>query len=415
MSSPWSEVPPPKSLQAMLRKITETLARELADPSECTPDWSDFEWIAAHAVATMHGVSPLLSRTLRWSGPPGWSQFLKDQRAHTANRHARLNDLLQRIDTRAVEDGIAAVALKGAALHAIGLYCIGDRPMADIDLLVRPIDAERTAKALGSLGFHQSSMSWKERVFTPIDHHAPSDLGEHSSNALKIELHERICEKLPWRITDISGRIFPSQPCYGLNGYPSKASLMLHLLLHAAGSMPIKGVRLLQLHDLALLSAQMNESEWDEVLAFSTRRQRLWWAYPPLKLTARYYSSKIPEHVLSALAGECPFALRMLVNQRTLYDVSYSYLWVDAFPGIEWSQSLCEVVEYAARRLRPTAQHVALREYAAQSQAWGKQGQWSQMSQSHRVLRWIVSRPTRPVTMHAVNAAMTRHALHADR
>ena len=54
MSSPWSEVPPPKSLQAMLRKITETLARELADPSECTPDWSDFEWIAALSVATMY-------------------------------------------------------------------------------------------------------------------------------------------------------------------------------------------------------------------------------------------------------------------------------------------------------------------------------------------------------------------------
>ena len=170
---------------------------------------------------------------------------------------------------------------------------------------------------------------------------------------------------------------------------------MLHLLLHAAGSMPIKGVRLLQLHaHPALLSAQMNESEWDEVLAFSTRRQRLWWGDPPLKLTTRYYSSKIPEHVLSAFACECPFALiKCLSTSARCMTFRIHTLRVDAFPGIEWSQSLCEAVEYAARRLRPTAQHVALREYAAQSQAWGKQGQWSQMSQSHRVLRWICFAP----------------------
>jgi len=40
----------------------------------------------------------------------------------------------QRIDERGAPEGIAAVALKGAALHAIGLYAIGERPMADIDL-----------------------------------------------------------------------------------------------------------------------------------------------------------------------------------------------------------------------------------------------------------------------------------------
>src|ERR1700733_7579504 len=54
-------LPPSKILQAMLRKITERFARELADPAPLAPEWSEFEWIVARAVAAMHGISPLLS------------------------------------------------------------------------------------------------------------------------------------------------------------------------------------------------------------------------------------------------------------------------------------------------------------------------------------------------------------------
>ena len=123
-------------------------------------------------------VSPLLSKTLLWQGPASWMTFLEEQRIHTATRHIRIAELLQRIDEHGRAEGIAAVALKGAALHAIGLYEIGERPMADIDLLVRPADAGRMARLLESLGLHETSASWKERVFTPIVEHAADDLGE---------------------------------------------------------------------------------------------------------------------------------------------------------------------------------------------------------------------------------------------
>jgi hypothetical protein len=76
-------LPPSTILQAMLRKITERFARELAEPAPLAPEWSEFEWIVARAVAAMHGVSPLLSRTLCWQGPVGWAEFLEEQRTHT--------------------------------------------------------------------------------------------------------------------------------------------------------------------------------------------------------------------------------------------------------------------------------------------------------------------------------------------
>jgi Uncharacterised nucleotidyltransferase len=399
---------PPKALHLTLRKITETLARELASPSHSAPDWSDFEWTIARAVAAMHGVSPLLSHTLAWQGPAGWRPFLEQQRAHTATRHARIDDLLRRIDQRSREAGIAVLALKGAALHAMGLYTAGDRPMADIDLLVRREDAASSAGMLESLGYREGRKSWKERVFNPAVEHAPDDLGEHSDGNIKLELHERICERLPWRITDVSDFIFPTEPRPGLNAYPSKASLMVHLLLHAAGSMATQALRLLQLHDIVLLSTRMTQADWDDVLARGSRGSGLWWAYPPLALTARYYTARIPPGVLAALAGECSYLLKRAANHATLYDVSYSYLWVDAFPGIEWSQSLRDILSYAASRVWPDGKHLALRASVAKSQGWVSQSQWAPLSQGGRILRWITSRPTRPLTMHAVRAALAQ-------
>ena len=398
----------PVALEAVLRKITEGLAYELACPAQVAPNWSDFEWIVARAVAAMHGISPLLSRALRWQGPAGWSGFLEEQRAHTAKRHVRIDDLLLHLDQRAREAGVAAVALKGVALHAYGVYQAGDRPMADVDLLVRPKDAPRAAKVLESLGFTESFKTWKECVFIRVDEREPASLGEHSNNGIKIELHERISEMLPLRITDVSEHVFPLQPQPGLNAYPSKGSLMIHLLVHAAGAMAFQSLRLLHLHDLARLSSLMTEDDWEAVLSAGERGARPWWAFPPLNLTSRYFPSNIPAGVLAALADGCPYLLKRAARHRILSEVSYSHLRVDAFPGMEWSQSLREALEYMAGRVRPSAKLLATRQYLSASQSWAQEGEWARLSQWRRILRWLASRPTRPVAMHAISAALAQ-------
>jgi hypothetical protein len=406
MSTADREMPQPIALEATLRKITEGLAGELACPTQLAPDWSDFEWVIARAVAAMHGVSPLLARTVRWQGPAGWMQFLREQRAHTAKRHARIEELLRRIDQGACAAGVAATALKGVALHELGVYQAGDRPMADIDLLVRPADAEAAARMLLSLDYCKSCETWKETVFTPADDHTSGELGEHSGNNIKIELHERICERLPWHVTDVSELLYPARPQSGMNPYPSAASLMTHLLLHAAGSMAVRSLRLLHLNDIAGLSSRMTEQDWDAVLESGGRVGKLWWAFPPLKLTSRYFPRTIPVRVLDSLADDCSYLLGWTSRHRTLYDVSFSYPWVDAFPGIEWSQSVPEILGYAASRVWPGARHVALREHLAKTDV--ARDQWTHLSQGHRIVRWMTSRPARAQTMHAVRAALAQ-------
>ncbi len=395
-------------LQGTLRKITERLAAELANPTLQEPDWSPIEWRMARAVAAIHCVSPLLAGRLRWEGPALWRDFLTGQKAHVVARHRRIQELLDQIDARSREAGIAIVGLKGAALHSMGLYSAGERPMADVDLLVQADDATRTGQVLQALGFSESLAIWKHKVFVPKICKVHASMGEHRENYLKIDLHTRISEKLPLRITDVTDSVYPHTPHAGLNAYPSKAALMVHLLLHAAGSMAFRSLRLLHLHDIALLSSRMAGSDWDDLVMQGESMQRRWWALPPLRLTARYYPNAVPSDVLTTLSIQCPRILHRIARRRRISDVSLSYPWIEAFPGIGWSRSFAEVVEYIGYRVWPDNEIRRLRDIFVESEVAASQTQWGRLSQRRRMLRWLTSRPLRVDTLHAVRMALAQ-------
>jgi hypothetical protein len=401
------ELPPAKVLQPLLRKLTERLANALARPDDTTvPDWSEFEWRMASGVAALHGVSPLLARVLKWEGPAHWQSFLEDQRTHVVARHRRIEGLLTQLDIRSREDSVAFVALKGAALHATGVYQCGDRPMADVDLLVHPRDGQRAASVLESLGFNELFANWKHQVFAPTVRDVHPGMGEHANNYLKIELHHRIAEILPFRISDVTDSVLPRHPHPGLNAYPSRAALLIHLLIHAASAMAYRSLRLLHLNDIALLGTRMSNSDWAELLEYGGAKGGPWWALPPLQLTARYYATAIPTDVLTALETNCPWTLRQLVRHQLLSDVSLSYPWVEAFPGICWCRSITETFEYIRSRAWPSSDVLRLRKVGVKTQVAGAESEWARLSQGRRMLKWITSRPTRPDTLHVVRSAM---------
>jgi Uncharacterised nucleotidyltransferase len=410
MSNGDSALPPPRILQATLRKITERLAGELSSPTGSPPDWNAFEWQIARAVTAMHGVSQLLAVRLRWEGPVGWRPWLEAQRQHVAKRHRRIEALLEALHDGARGEEIALVALKGAALHSLGVYGTGDRPMADVDLLVSPRDADRAVRLIESLGFRQSFANWKHRVFVPQSAQVAAAMGEHADNPLKIELHERIGEMLPLCRTEITELVFPARARPGLNPYPSKAALMSHLLLHAAGAMASRSLRLLHLHDLALLASRMTDEDWDELVAGGSghRTVRNWWALPPLKLVSRYYHDAVPVTALSSLAANCKWLLTRSARKQTLSDVSFSYLWIDAFPGIGWSQSLTEMLRYMATRIRPEKEMLEMRQTLRETQVALHNSEWAGMTQSRRIIRWATGGQPRADTLHALRTALAQ-------
>jgi len=125
-----------------------------------------------------------------------------------------------------------------------------------------------------------------------------------------------------------------------------------------------------------------------------------------LQLTARYYEMAIPTEVLRALAAGCPWTLRQLTRYQSLSDVSLSYPWIEAFPGIGWCQSVAEMLEHISSRVRPSPQVLQLREVAVKTQIASSAGDWASLSQGRRMLKWIASRQTRPDTLHVVRSAL---------
>jgi Uncharacterised nucleotidyltransferase len=395
--------PAPRVLASALRRTTEFLAGELAEPGRTVPDWPDPDWQIARAVAAIHGVSALLATRLLWRGPAAWDSFIQEQKAHTFRRHLRIQELLASLDECARRDGIPFLALKGVALHELGVYTAGERPMADVDLLVLEADAPRVGRLLEALGFEQSDAYWKHLTFTRRDARPVHGFGEHATNDLKVELHTRISEILPSRLTDITGLTFPQHPRPGLNPYPSVATLMRHLLLHAAGAMAYRSLRMLHLHDIALLSRRMRPDDWDCIVELPDRNTTAWWALPPLLLTSRYYPSVVPPGVLDSLRRECAWWLRQLGETRTLSDVSLSYIYLEAFPGLGWAQSPGEMLEHVARRLGKATRLVVRRKSRSGARP---ENAPASFSRAPYVLKWLVSRPLRPETLSAVRAAL---------
>jgi len=397
-------LPPLKTVRDGLRRTTEALAAELVRPGSATPEWSDLEWRLAAAAAAAHGVSPLLCKSSRWQHPP-WRKFIESQREHVELRHRRIASLLERIDAGARAAGLAVVALKGSALHAMGIYVPGERPMADIDLLVREHDAGAAIRLLQELGYVESFVAWKHRVFKPATGQPAAGLGEHRDTPVNIELHTRIQERLPVSAIDITGRIYPREPVPGLNPYPSSGALMNHLLLHAAGNICGRSLRLLHLNDIALLATRMSADDWS-VLWDDHAADAPWWALPPLRLAARYYPGAIPDAVLARLERDCPPLLRTVSRHQTLTQVSCSDLWLHALAGIEWSRSLRELGHYLRNRVRPPQEAVKERADMVRTQLWLQGQSWVRQNQGRRILTLLTRQVPRMDTLYVVRAAL---------
>jgi hypothetical protein len=399
-----ASLPPLGVIKTGLQSTTEALANELAHPNGQTPKWSEFEWRLACAVATAHGVSGLLSTYPRWQNP-AWMRFLQQQHEQVALRHQRVAALLERIDEAARQAGIALVALKGSTLHALGIYAPGERPMADIDLLVSDDDAHAAGELLETFGYALAFANWKHRAYKPVDGMSPVGLGEHRDTPVNIELHTRIQERLPVATVDITARIYPATPAPGVHLYPSLGALMSHLLLHAAGNICNRTVRLIQLHDIAVLASRMSRSDWRELWSAEAGAPP-WWALPPLQLVARYYNGAVPQALLYDLQLHCHPLLRAVTRRHTLTRVSCSQLWLQALPGIEWARSMRELGQYLLHRVRPTPDAKQERHDMVRTQAWLQEAPWVKARQLRRVFTWLLRPVPRMDTLYVVRAAL---------
>ncbi|WP_343623236.1 nucleotidyltransferase family protein [Roseateles puraquae] len=405
------ELPPWPVVRRALAQTTHRLAQEVAAPAAHAPAWNEFEWRIAMAVSVMHGVSGLLAGRLRWQGPAAWQAFLEEQLEQSRRREARARGLLRALDTEARLAGVPLLGLKGSALLALGLYAPGERPMSDVDLLVHPEHQDRADAVIRSTGYLLGIDSSRHRAYEPPGLGLARAFGEHESNPTKIELHVEIQERLPVRQVDITGELMPLRSAAGLQGYASAGALMRHLLLHTAGNVCNRCVRLIQLHDIAVLGAELDDADWQVALAPTTDGRPAWWAAPPLTLAVRLFPRQLDaqkiQRPLQTAQAACPAALRRSLPNRSLSADSLSHLDTPMLPGIEWSQSAPEALAFAWRRLRPPRDQRMTQRAVVQREAPLVASAWMHLPRWRKALSFVLGAPPRAQTVYHLHHALT--------
>lgn len=214
------------------------------------------------ALASWHRVEGLLA-----SAAPRDATFsddlvdhLREVRDATEARWLHLRDTLAELVDQWDRAGIRTVALKGAALVAAGIVPAGERPMADVDVLVDGSRADE-AHAIARRAGWQADHGDRVYEYTRTRHHHLPALVDGSGTM--VEVHHRLLDRShPRRRLDdlVRGRTvaLPELDAHRLDDI----AMWLHLAVHfwddrRRGT----GGVLLQLRDLDLLLQRIDPEE----------------------------------------------------------------------------------------------------------------------------------------------------------
>lgn len=295
--------------------------------------WSDTDWETARWAAQVHGIAPLLDRAAetwpdRSALHPALRQYLATQRRLSGERVAILLHELAEVLRACCTRGIAVLPLKGGLLTTRYYPEPGLRPMNDIDLLVHPADELEMLALLAELGYQVRARGWKHSMLVRPEAYGPVAAydGEHPDNPRSLDLHVRLGEQF-WGIRyDLTeeawadsapGRLLGTEA-----GILNPAALLHHLAVHASADSIARRLRLLHLHDIALVAAAVDPAGWERLVAGAQARREERLVYPALVLARRYYPV-VPAEVLTALRPGVPFALRAYLDTSELDALSF--------------------------------------------------------------------------------------------
>lgn len=349
--------------------------------------WGPEQWAAARQAALVHGVAPLLADRL--GGGPAWPRldrglrgYLAEQLDLNSRRMALILADLAEIQRAASAAGVELLPLKGAALAASYYPAPGLRPMADLDLLVRPADERRLAATMAELGFALVEATPRHRTYHRGARRVASYEGEHPENPRCVEVHTGVAEHLRGMQMDLTDALWadcssddrpspalvlgrtgkglpPGRARYGA-ALPAPGALLQHLLIHTCHNLFSRRLRFIQLYDLALVAPRLDDDAWAALLARARATGEGRMFYAPLALAERYLGPLAPAEVMGALASAAPALLRRRLAQATASElslcnpheapVSYKLAWYR--PGPERWRSLWYVALPPARELR---------------------------------------------------------------
>jgi len=357
----WPEVPAP-AFRAAQAEIARAVAAALVGdrPVHLVPP-AGVEAGAMGIAASAAGVGPLLGR---WcedgtiASPYELSVILGEQLEQGRNRASRLRGELDRVLAALARRGLEPVVLKG--MHT-GFHYFpepGTRPAADIDLLVRPVDAAAARQVLTQLGFMAGAVNPDAGVHwrPPGTNGVHSLVLAHADDPWFVDLHVSLDRTLFPGLTARLGDVTELDREV-LDGFTRPVMvlpqplLFAFLALHASSHFySITLVRLVELVLVARRDFAASPFRWSAFAELVRETDCARFVYPALALAEQLAPGTMHSGVLAEIREQVPRRVRRLVRRVTPatsqrlhpYPFGERFVWV-ATPG-QWLAAAREVV-----------------------------------------------------------------------
>jgi hypothetical protein len=312
--------------QASLRQI-ETVTRQILLKGSSVAELSGPSEILSIAAFTS-GMGPLLGYWAKSKMLQGPTDVLATLELHYCHNSTRMRHLagrsIEAVDSLA-RHGVRPVVLKGMETAFTCFPDPGTRALADIDLLIAPVDKHAAGEALRALGYMPGKVSpvppqqcWR----LPSTPELPRNLlFNHSEDPWSIDLQ-----------TSLSRRYSPGSQMIELDALRAAAflepaalsdsadtlsptALVLHLSCHA--SCGLENLTMLRLVEIVLAVRKGKKTgrfSWSDFLDLAQRTRTLSSSYPALYLTEVFCPGTVPASIMEVCQTVTPAAVQKVVR-----------------------------------------------------------------------------------------------------
>jgi hypothetical protein len=268
------------------------------------------DWESVVSLATRERAIAPFARDLRRLGfdtvPKSVLERLGRMGLVTEFQLASLHDRLGKLLALLARHGIDALLLKGAGLAYTAYVSIEDRPMGDIDLLVRPDVAERAWKLALEHGWMRRKDIAQERSYE--DHQHLSPLEDADGLQIGLEIHIALfTQQAPFALD--TSQLWERARRITIAGapalVPSAEDQLVHAALHFAWSHEMTFGAWRTLRDVERIVAT-NALDWTEVVRRAKDVRGGTCCYWTLRLARDLAGVTVPSAVLDALSPRLP-------------------------------------------------------------------------------------------------------------
>jgi hypothetical protein len=266
---------------------------------------SPMNWIVVGQLAEREKLLPVLWSRLgdhAKSIPAPTAALLQRQAVVTEFRMALTESVLVQVAERLTAEGIQVMLLKGAALATTVYSSFAQRPMGDLDILVRHDQARRAWQCMKDAGWTLEPEFSEGGDFHERHHHLPPLIDPRGLKVV-LEIHRAMLPAESPCILD-ADEVWRDARTVRLGSstvqVPSDLHQLIHLCVHFAWSHMLEGGLARTVRDVATLMAT-RDVNWPEFVTLARRTRAATCAYWTLALTRTLGGAAVPPAVMEAL------------------------------------------------------------------------------------------------------------------